>query len=47
LLVAVGLALGLAAAEAVYLSLASEPLDADGNRVDWETIRARILVGRR
>jgi hypothetical protein len=47
LLVAVGVALGLPVAEALYLSLAQEPVDASGQRVDWETIRARILVAKR
>jgi len=47
LLVAVGVALGVAVAEALYLGLSQEPVDVSGQRVDWETIQARILVGRR
>lgn len=45
LLVAVGRALGVSAAEELYLALASEPVDAHGARVDWEVIGAQIRVG--
>lgn len=46
LLVAVGLALGEPIAEALYVGLACEPVDAHGQRIDWLVIRARIRCDR-
>jgi hypothetical protein len=45
LLVEIGRACGVPAAEAVYLALAREPVDAHGQRVDWLVIAARIRRG--
>lgn len=41
-LVTVGRTLGMEMAERLYLALAAEPRDAQGDRIDWLVIRARI-----
>jgi hypothetical protein len=41
-LIAIGIALGPATAERVYLALHEEPRTARGDRIDWTTILAEI-----
>ena len=46
-LVMVGERIGMRCAESIYLALAQEPIDGDGQRVDWLIIQAQILTARR
>ena len=45
-LIAIGVTLGPDVAERCYYSLAQEPRDAQGDRIDWTVIRAAIAAQR-